>query len=546
MPVFSTLINSTESYQRRFDQMARAVLVYWVLKYVLLDGFRHIKARGLCGTANEIRNKIKSLVVRIMLAFPSNRAKLNSELAKTRAELKEKLAPSQYPDGVRLTTVRTLPETGRGREWLESEWENLKKLEKADVDNGRVSGAVYHGGDELNAVINEAMAKFVVTNPLHPDVFPGVRKMESEIVSMCLNLFNGPNGAGTTTSGGTESILMSVKTHRDWARVTKGITRPEMVIPSSAHAAFWKASEYFNIKLHVIPVNQKTRKAEVAAMKRAINPNTIMIVGSAPNFPDGAIDPIPELGALAKRRNVGLHVDCCLGSFIMPFLEKAGFSEGIDPFDFRVPGVTSISCDTHKYAFCPKGTSVIMYRSSELRRFQYYVITDWAGGVYASPSMAGSRPGSVLAGAWAVLNHIGADGYTSSCRQIISAARYLTSSLRTLFPDDLYVLGDPKGPVVAFNSKTINIYAVGDVMSKKGWHLSALGGDGGLHMAFTRLSAKSVDKLIEDLGDALKEVKASPQGAGGDMVALYGLGQTSAGPHVVGKLAETFLDTLYE
>ncbi|KIR51764.1 sphinganine-1-phosphate aldolase [Cryptococcus gattii Ru294] len=546
MPVFSMLMNSTEHYQRRFDQIARAALAYWVLKYVLLDGFRHVKAKGLCGTVDEIKNSIKSLVVRVMLAFPSNKAKLNSELAKARAELKEKLAPSQYPDGVRLTTVKTLPETGRGREWLESEWANLKKLEKGDVDNGRVSGAVYHGGDELNAVINEAMAKFVVTNPLHPDVFPGVRKMESEIVSICLNLFNGPNGAGTTTSGGTESILMSVKTHRDWARVTKGITRPEMVIPSSAHAAFWKASDYFNIKLHVIPVNQETRKANVKAMERAVNPNTIMIVGSAPNFPDGAIDPIPELGALAKRCNIGLHVDCCLGSFIMPFLEKAGFGEGIDPFDFRAPGVTSISCDTHKYAFCPKGTSVIMYRSSELRRFQYYVITDWAGGVYASPSMAGSRPGSVLAGAWAVLNYIGADGYTSSCRQIISAARYLTSSLRTVFPDDFYVLGDPMGPVVAFNSKTVNIYAVGDVMSKKGWHLSALGGVGGLHMAFTRLSAKSVDKLIEDLGEALKEVKASPQGSGGDMVALYGLGQTSAGPHVVGKLAETFLDTLYE
>ncbi|KAL0242105.1 hypothetical protein I308_105733 [Cryptococcus tetragattii IND107] len=534
MPVFSMLMNSTENYQRRFDQIARAALAYWVLKYVLLDGFRHVKAKGLCGTVDEIKNSIKSLVVRVMLAFPSNKAKLNSELAKARAELKEKLAPSQYPDGVRLTTVKALPETGRGREWLESEWANLKKLEKGDVDNGRVSGAVYHGGDELNAVINEAMAKFVVTNPLHPDVFPGVRKMESEIVNICLNLFNGPNGAGTTTSGGTESILMSVKTHRDWARVTKGITRPEMVIPSSAHAAFWKASEYFNIKLHVIAVNQETRKANVKAMKRAVNPNTIMI------------DPIPELGALAKRCNIGLHVDCCLGSFIMPFLEKAGFGEGIDPFDFRVPGVTSVSCDTHKYAFCPKGTSVIMYRSSELRRFQYYVITDWAGGVYASPSMAGSRPGSVLAGAWAVLNYIGADGYTSSCRQIISAARYLTSSLRTLFPDDFYVLGDPMGPVVAFNSKTVNIYAVGDVMSKKGWHLSALGGVGGLHMAFTRLSAKSVDKLIEDLGEALKEVKASPQGSGGDMVALYGLGQTSAGPHVVGKLAETFLDTLYE
>lgn len=144
MPVFSMLINSTGSYQPRFDQIARAVFIYWVLKYVLLDGFRHVKARGLCGIVNEIKTSIKSLVVRIMLAFPSNRAKLNSELAKTRAELKEKLAPSQYPDGVRLTTVKTLPATGRGKEWLESEWENLKKLEKVDVDSGRVSGAVYH------------------------------------------------------------------------------------------------------------------------------------------------------------------------------------------------------------------------------------------------------------------------------------------------------------------------------------------------------------------------------------------------------------------
>ncbi|WRT63911.1 uncharacterized protein IL334_000837 [Kwoniella shivajii] len=550
-PIPSTSVwriqNRAEPYIKRFNNLARIAVIYWLLRYVFLDGYRHVRARGILGTAKQIQNIMQSFVVRIMLSLPSSKKQLRLELGKAASELREKLAPSKYPDGITLTTVRKLPEQGRSRDWLESEWSNLKKLERGDVDAGRVSGAVYHGGEELNQVINEAMAKFVVSNPLHPDVFPGVRKMESELVSMVLNLFNGPNGAGTTTSGGTESILMAVKTYRDWARETKGITRPEMIIPSSAHAAFWKASQYFKIKLHIIPVNKESRKADVKAMRRAINPNTIMIVGSAPNFPDGAIDPIPALAALAKKNNIGLHVDCCLGSFIMPFMEKAGFGIDIEPFDFRLKGVTSISCDTHKYAFCPKGSSVIMYHSPELRRYQYYVMTDWEGGVYASPSMAGSRPGSILAGAWAVLNYMGENGYTESCREIVTASRTFLNGLRTRFIDDLYVLGDPKASVVAFGSKTLSVYAIGDGMSKKGWHLSALGGEvGGLHMAFTRLSAGKVDKLLDDLSEVVKEVKASPQDQKGDLVALYGLGQTSVGPHVVGKLAETFLDTLYE
>nr|XP_019014579.1 sphinganine-1-phosphate aldolase [Kwoniella pini CBS 10737]OCF53360.1 sphinganine-1-phosphate aldolase [Kwoniella pini CBS 10737] len=536
-----------EPYARRFDTFARIAVIYWLLKYVFLDGYRHFRARGILGTANEVRNTVQGFVVRIMLSLPSSKKQLRLELGKTQAEIREKLVPSRYPDGVKLTAVRKLPEQGRSKDWLESEWDNLKKLERGDVNAGRVSGAVYHGGDELNEIINQAMAKFVVSNPLHPDVFPGVRKMESEVVSIVLNLFNGPNGAGTTTSGGTESILMAVKTYRDWAKATKGINRPEMVIPSTAHAAFWKASQYFKIKLHVIPVDEISRRADVKAMKRAINPNTIMLVGSAPNYPDGAIDPIPALAALARRHDIGLHVDCCLGSFILPFMEKAGFGLDIEPFDFRVKGVTSISCDTHKYAFCPKGSSVIMYHSPELRRYQYYIMTDWEGGVYASPSMAGSRPGSILAGAWAVLNYIGEDGYTQSCREIITASRTFIQGLKERFSEDLFVLGDPKACVVAFGSKTINVYAVGDGMSKRGWHLSALGGEiGGLHMAFTRLSAQKVDKLLDDLDIVIKGIKASPDAQKGDLVALYGLGQTSVGPHVIGKVAECFLDTLYE
>ncbi|WVO14657.1 hypothetical protein L204_102294 [Cryptococcus depauperatus] len=546
MPIISSLTASPESIQRRFDQVARVAVTYWLVKYVFIDGFRHVRARGIGGTIKELKKSVQSVVVSIMLKMPKHRQHLESELSRTRKEISNKLAPETYPEGIDLTRVKELPEHGRDKEWLVKEFSNMKKLEKGDVNEGRVSGAVYHGGDDLNEIIVNAMSQFIVSNPLHPDVFPGVRKMEGEIVSMVLNLYNGSKGAGTTTSGGTESILMSCKAHRDWARDIKGISRPEMIIPSSAHAAFWKACEYFKIKLHVIPVNKETRKADLKAMKRAINPNTIMIVGSAVNFPDGTMDPIPELAKLAQRYKIGLHVDCCLGSFIIPFLHKAGFGEGVPVFDFRLPGVTAISCDIHKYAFCPKGTSVIMYHSSELRKYQYHVLPDWEGGVYASPSMAGSRPGAVLAGAWAVLNHVGADGYLESCKQIVSAARQFATILRTQFADDFYVIGDPKASVVAFNSKNVNIYAVGDAMSKKGWHLSALGGGGGLHMAFTRLSAQTVDQLAKDLHEVLEKVRKVSSGEKeGDMVALYGLGQTPAGPHVVPKLAEMFLDTLY-
>ncbi|RXK38082.1 sphinganine-1-phosphate aldolase [Tremella mesenterica] len=452
----------------------------------------------------------------------------------------------QEAGDVKHASVSQLPEHGRSREWLEEEWTSLKRLQREHATDGRISGTVYHGGEELNRIIIDAMSEFLLANPLHTDIFLGVRKMEAEIISMCLHLFNGPNGAGTTTSGGTESILMSIKTHRDWARQTKGVTKPEMVIPSSAHAAFWKGAEYFGVKLHVIPVNPTTRQADVRRMRRAINGNTIMIVGSAPNFPDGIIDPIPELAALAERRGIGLHVDCCLGSFLMPFLGRAGLDEGVPSFDFKLPGVTAISCDIHKYAFCPKGSSVIMYRSKELRRYQYYVITDWAGGVYASPSLAGSRPGAILAGAWAVLNHIGLDGYTASCREIVTASRTFAEVLRAEFPD-LYILGEPKLAIVAFGarSKSLDIYAVGDALSKKGWHLNALANPPALHMAFTHANANSVSKLTEDLQTAISSVKASPP-KNGDLVALYGLGQTSVGPHVVGRLAELYLDTMYE
>ncbi|OBZ70801.1 Sphingosine-1-phosphate lyase [Grifola frondosa] len=414
-----------------------------------------------------------------------------------------------------------------------------------DWHEGKISGAVYHGGEDLQRLIVSAFERYSVSNPLHPDVFPAVRKMEAEIVSMCLKMYNNPNGAGVTTSGGTESIIMAVKTYRDWARATKGITEPEIVVPISAHAAFDKGAAYLKIKVHTIPVDPVTRQVDVKRVSRAINANTIMIVGSAVNFPDGCQDDIVALGKLASKHKVGLHVDCCLGSFIMPFLEEAGFP--VEPFDFRVEGVTSISCDTHKYGFAPKGNSVIMYRDAELRRFQYYVNPNWVGGVYASPSIAGSRPGALIAGTWAALQYMGHSGYLESCRTIVSAAKTIAHRIKTEIPE-LRVLGQPPASVVAFASQhaDLNVHEVGDAMSKKGWHLNAITNPAALHIAVTRLTVPMVDNLIADLKDAVRVAKLAPSGKG-TMVTLYGLGQSSpVGSTLVGHVAAAFLDTLYK
>jgi len=295
------------------------------------------------------------------------------------------------------------------------------------------------------------------------------------------------------------------------------------------------------------------RKVDLKAVKRAINGNTIMIVGSTINFPDGNQDDIEGLGKLAAKYKIGLHVDCCLGSFIVPYLEKAGLSGGVGgkyklaPFDFRVPGVTAISCDTHKYGFAPKGSSVIMYRDSDLRRYQYYVNPDWSGGVYASPSLSGSRPGAIIAGTWAAMQYMGSNGYLESCRSIVQTTRKIADSIVADIPE-LYILGSPPASVVAFGSKhpKVNVLEVGDKMSKRGWHLNALTNPAAVHIACTRLTVNTVDQFLADLKDAVQDAKLKPSGEG-TMVAVYGLGNSSAvGPAMVGQLATAFLDTLYK
>ncbi|ORY89596.1 pyridoxal phosphate-dependent transferase [Leucosporidium creatinivorum] len=529
---------------------AKTAVFWYVVYYRALALWRHVRARGISASVSGLYLALVKRVFAVVLLIPSARRKVKAELDTVTLDLETKLAPP-HPS---LPRALTLPAEGLSSEALSEALTALSAMPNTQWEDGRVSGAVYHGGEEMGKVWTEAMSKFIVSNPLHCDVFPGVRKMDSEVVSMCLSLFNSPlptsaideaGGAGTTTSGGTESILMACKAYRDRARIERGITEPEMIVPLSAHAAFEKASQYFKMKIHFIPVDRETRKVNLKLVKRAINPNTIMLVGSAPNFPDGAIDDIAGLSKLALKYNLALHVDCCLGSFLVPFLEKAGYPS--DPFDFRVPGVTSISCDTHKYGFAPKGSSVIMYRSKALRKYQYSVTTTWPGGVYATPSIAGSRPGAVIAGAWASMHKMGVDGYTSSCREIVGAAKQIVLGIRKDFPE-LKVLGDPLVSVVAFESvdEEVPVYEVGDKMGGLGWHLNALQSPPALHIACTRLTVPVVSDFLRDLRIAVDEVKASTEKGKGSMVMLYGLGSSSAvGPGLVEQLASRYMDVLY-
>ena len=294
-------------------------------------------------------------------------------------------------------------------------------------------------------------------------------------------------------------------------------------------------------------------------MSCLINSNTILLVGSAPNFPHGIIDDITSLSRLALRRkgSLPLHVDCCLGSFLVPFLVHAGFP--VDPFDFKVKGVTSISCDTHKYGFAPKGNSTLLYRTKALRTYQYFISPGWSGGVYASPSMAGSRPGALIAGCWATMMIQGESGYTTSCRSIITATKKVQAAIEEnpSLCNDLSIIGKPLVSIVAFTSKSLNVYDLADAMSAKGWHLNSLQDPPAIHVAMTLPIVAAVDRLISDLEKAVEgekekervraiEGKRAKGGAKGDSAALYGIAGSLPNKSVVVQLAEGFLDTLYK
>ncbi|HUW65166.1 MAG TPA: aminotransferase class V-fold PLP-dependent enzyme [Spirochaetia bacterium] len=448
-----------------------------------------------------------------------------------------------------LPAFTELPARGLARDQVLDILTGVAAREEKRWEQGYASGAVYHGDPGHIAFLNQAYAHHSQSNPLHADIWPSTTKFEAEIVAMTARMLGATDDdlsappdrqvCGTVSSGGTESILLAMKTYRDWAVRDRNIAHPKMVIPASAHAAFDKAAQYFAIDIVKVPVAADGR-ADVTALAGALDDHTAVVVASAPSFPHGAIDPVSEIAALARERGIGCHVDACLGGFVLPWAEKLGYP--VPPFDFRVPGVTSMSCDTHKYGYAAKGTSVVLYRGHHLLHHQYYINTDWPGGFYLSPSFAGSRPGGLSAACWAALVSMGEAGYLDATDRILKAAARIKEGLRAI--PELAMVGDPLW-VIALTSSVLNIYQVMEEMGQLGWSLNGLQNPAAFHLALTlRHTRPGVpERFLGDLTRAVATVKANPDRRTG-MAPIYGLA-ASAPAEVVRDILHFYLDTLY-
>lgn len=549
-----------------YSSLRNIVFVLFILR-IARKSFYFLRGHGLIGSLLILYRALSQRTYKLFLRAPGVRSQVDKQIATATKDIEDKIAP-HLPGTNHYTSLPKEPWTS---DQLRAELTNLSEMKRTRWEEGKVSGAVYHGGPELITLQHEAMQLFSVSNPIHADVFPAVRKMEAEVVAMVLSLFNAPSsGAGATTSGGTESILMACLSARNKAYQERNVTEPEMIVPSTAHAAFQKAAEYFKIKLHLAPCPSPSYTVSIPHVRRLINPNTILLVASCPNYPHGIIDPIPQLSRLAVQHSLPLHVDCCLGSFLVPLLSKAGFSTPFSSstttsptgyFDFRSSGVTSVSVDTHKYGFAPKGNSCILYRTAALRQYQYFISPSWPGGVYGSPSIAGSRPGSLIAGCWVSMMSLGEKGYVDATNKIV-ATRITIQNAVTEHPvlkETLEVIGEPMVSVVAFFSKdpSVDIYDIADAMSARHWHLNSLQDPPGLHVAVTLPMTQDgvVDKLIDDLVDVVKQEKekavqrvrnGEKERKRGNTAQLYGVAGTLPDKSVVERIAVAYLDTLYK
>jgi glutamate/tyrosine decarboxylase-like PLP-dependent enzyme len=453
------------------------------------------------------------------------------------------LEPALKPYRGRYTSYGRLPTGGIDAATVLAELTAMSEEERGRWEGGFASGAVYHGGREHTAFLNQVYALFSQANPLHTDLWPSINKFEAEIVSMVSTMLHGadldPSAGGTVTSGGTESILLAMRTYRDHARAAQGIDTPEVVAPVTAHAAFDKAGQYFGMRIVKVDVGPDMR-ADPAAIRAAMTDNTVAVVGSAVQFPHGVMDPVEEMAAIADERGVGFHTDACLGGFVLPWARRLGYP--VPPFDFEVPGVTSISCDTHKFGYGAKGTSVLLWRDAELRQRQFYATTDWPGGLYFSPTFAGSRPGALSAQAWAAMVTIGETGYLDATGKVLATATQIREGI-TAIPG-LRVLGDPLW-VIAFTSDEVDIYDVLDRMAQRGWSLNGLQSPPAVHICVTLRHTQNgvVSRFLEDLRSC---VDAARQGSSGGFSApVYGLAAAPETQNDVDGILRTYCEVLY-
>ncbi len=397
------------------------------------------------------------------------------------------------------------PNQGLSHQEIKSEIQNLKQND-VHWKEGKSFCLSYFGGDEADRIAKEVIAEFSCDNALNPTAFPSLNKMENEVVMMTKEVLGGDqNCRGTMTTGGTESILLAVKTAREWAKKHRPqATRPNIVVPVTIHPAFHKACHYFNIEITELEVDPITFKPKISDYQKTINQNTILLVGSASSYPHGVIDPIEEIALLAKSNGLLCHVDACIGGFVLGFYKKLGFD--VPKFDLSTAGVTSISCDLHKYGFTPKGASVILYKDAELRKNQFFCTTAWPGGVYISPSILGSRSGGPIAAAWAIMKFFGLNGYMEKFKQIHKVTHDFHKRINAI--DGLQtIMEKPETSILAIQSKECNIFRLADLLTEKGWCFDRNTSPESIHLTIMPGHEEIMDVFMKDVKELLEVAK---------------------------------------
>jgi sphinganine-1-phosphate aldolase len=434
-----------------------------------------------------------------------------------------------------------IPQQGLSKEEILNTLQGFKSRDM-DWKAGKVWCYVYNPGEDPAEVTREAYLSFLSENGLDPTVFPSLLKLETDVVRATINLLRGDsNAVGHLTSGGTESIMLAVKTARDKARAEQPeITQPEMVLPKTAHAAFHKAAHYLSVKPIIVDIDPQTFKVHAQDMRAAITPNTILLVASAPSYSQGVVDPIAEIGRMAREKNLLFHVDACVGGLHLSFMRKLGYD--VPDFDFTVPGVTSISTDLHKYGYAAKGCSAIMYQNKDIRKYQIFACTDTTGYTLINPTLLSSKTGGPMAGAWAILNFLGEQGYKKIVKEVQEATQKLIDGVNAI--QDLQILGEPAMCMFSFKSDTINVYQLADEMNKRGWYIQGQFSTPltprNLHISVNQGTTHNVEALLADLRECVDIVKSKPAIDSDAIKAMVGAALQSPDPEAAfNQLAAT-------
>ena len=453
----------------------------------------------------------------------------------------ERMLDDLFPYRRTTQTYRRVPDRGASREEVLTDIAAMAKTEDATGDAGRVSGSLYSGDHEHYHFLAQVFEHFAHANVLQRDMYPSATKFEGEIIAMAADLFHDPQPIGVVTSGGSDSLVHALYSYREDARERRGVRIPNVVLPVSAHVALRKGAHWMGIDVRDAPLTDDY-VADVDAVADLMDDDTIAIVGSAGDYAHGLIDPIDRLGALAQERGVGLHVDGCLGGFLLPWAEELGYD--VPPWDFRVPGVTSISADTHKYGYALKGTSVLLYRDAALRSRQWFASTDWPGGLYLSPGLAGSRSGGLIASTWAAMVTMGREGYLAKAQAILSTNDVIKAGIRAHIPE-LQIIGDPLF-MTSFQSSQVDVYLVNDALKERGWRMNSLQLPPALHFCVTGPNTQPgvAEDFLADLRAAVDyalEHRGEPAKSG----AMYGFGAMPDGNQTLRSVMGGVLDAMH-